>query len=223
MAAAHAAEPPVRGEPRIEPDFSALETVQELPKEYDAGPGSDADGPMLLAQPLYRNYAPRQQFTGGGLGQQMGCLAEAVYFEARGEPLEGQLAVARVVVARSRSGLFPASYCGVVLQRSQFSFVRDGMMPQPNTNSWEWRNAVAIAQMAHEGRRSPVEGALYYHATSVSPGWNRHWRRKRGWTSTPADGRLPCPPGAAITRADGQVVEWLKAPHSKCGVPARVP
>lgn len=157
----------------IEPDFSALETVQELPREDDGGPGSDADGPMLLAQPLYRNYAPRQQFTGGGLGQQMSCLAQAIYFEARGEPLEGQLAVARVVVARSRSGLFPSSYCGVVLQRRQFSFVRDGMMPQPNTNSWEWRNAVAIAQMAHEGKRSPVEGALFYHATYVSPGWNR--------------------------------------------------
>lgn len=153
-------------------DYSAQETVQVMPQEYDPGPGRDADGPMLLAQPLYRNYAPRQQFT-GGLSQQMGCLAEAVYFEARGEPMEGQLAVARVVVARSRSGLFPATYCGVVLQRSQFSFVRNGMMPQPNTNSWEWRNAVAIAQMAHEGRRSPVEGALYYHATYVSPGWNR--------------------------------------------------
>lgn len=167
-----AAEPAAPQDARIEPDFSALETVQELPREYDAGPGSDAEGPMLLAQPLYRNYAPRQPFT-GGLGQQMGCLAQAVYFEARGEPHEGQLAVARVVVARARSGLFPSSYCGVVLQKSQFSFVRDGMMPQANTNSWQWRNAVAIAQMAHEGRRSPVDGALFYHATYVSPGWNR--------------------------------------------------
>ena len=80
----------------------------------------------------------------------------------------------RVVVARSRSGLFPASYCGVVLQRSQFSFVRAGVMPQPNYYSWEWRNAVEIAQMAHAGtRRSPVEGALFYHATSVSPAWGR--------------------------------------------------
>src|SRR5947208_772210 len=78
------------GNPAIEPDFSAMETVQDLPQEYDAGPGSDVDGPMLLAQPFTRNYAPRQQFSGGGLGQQMGCLAEAVYFEARGEPLEGQ-------------------------------------------------------------------------------------------------------------------------------------
>lgn len=172
LAPALAAESSAPGDPTVEPDFSKLETVQVMPQEHDAGPGADADGPMLLADPLYQSTTP-SQFSAGGISQQLGCLAEAIYFEARGEPLEGQLAVARVIVARAHSGRFPASYCGVVLQRSQFSFVRDGMMPQPNTNSWEWRNAVAIAQMAHEGRRGPVEGALYYHATSVSPGWNR--------------------------------------------------
>ena len=57
----------------------------------------------------------------------------------------GQLAVGRVIVARSRSGRFPNSYCGVVYQPSQFSFVRGGRMPSINMDSRHWRNAVAIA------------------------------------------------------------------------------
>jgi N-acetylmuramoyl-L-alanine amidase len=79
-----------------------------------------------------------------------------------------------VVVARSKSGRFPNSYCGVVFQPSQFSFVRGGGMPGINRNSQQWRNAVAIAQIAHAGTwRSPVEGALFFHATHVSPSWRR--------------------------------------------------
>src|SRR4051812_25229117 len=54
------------------------------------------------------------------------CLAGAVYFEAKGEPLQGQLSVAEVILNRARSGRFPGSICGVVMQRGQFSFVRGG-------------------------------------------------------------------------------------------------
>ncbi len=108
------------------------------------------------------------------LPRELNCLAGAVYFEAKSESLTGQLAVGRVVVARSRSGRFPNSYCGVVFQPSQFSFVRGGGMPGIDRRSRQWRNAVAIAQIAHAGSwRSPVEGALYFHAAHVSPSWNR--------------------------------------------------
>ena len=108
------------------------------------------------------------------LSSELNCLAGAVYFEAKGESLPGQLAVGRVVVARSRSGRFPASYCGVVFQRSQFSFVRGRSMPAVDRNSRGWRTAVAIARIAHEGSwKSPVEGALFFHATHISPGWNK--------------------------------------------------
>jgi spore germination cell wall hydrolase CwlJ-like protein len=100
------------------------------------------------------------------------CLAGAVYFESKGESLEGQLAVARVVMARAKSGRFPSSLCGVVYQKSQFSFVRGGKMPSINTGSLHWRNAVAISQIALDGSwKSPVEGALFFHARYVSPGW----------------------------------------------------
>lgn len=101
------------------------------------------------------------------------CLAGAVFFESKGETLAGQLAVARVVINRSKSGRFPASLCGVVYQPSQFSFIRGGRMPSVNTDSRDWREAVAIAQIALTGSwDSEVEGALYFHARRVSPGWN---------------------------------------------------
>lgn len=100
------------------------------------------------------------------------CLAGAIYFEAKGESLAGQLAVGRVVVNRSKSGRFPDSYCGVVYQPSQFSFVRGKAMPPINTRSTDWREAVAIARIAHAGSwHSPVEGALFFHAAHVSPRW----------------------------------------------------
>ena len=106
------------------------------------------------------------------LSRELNCLAGAIYFEAKSESLTGQLAVGRVIVARSKSGRFPDSYCGVVYQRSQFSFIRGASMPVIDKRSRNWRNATAIAQIAHAGAwRSPVEGALYFHAAYVSPGW----------------------------------------------------
>jgi spore germination cell wall hydrolase CwlJ-like protein len=107
------------------------------------------------------------------LSSEMRCLAGAIYFEAKSESLPGQLAVARVVVNRSKSGRFPASYCGVVYQPSQFSFIRGRSMPSINTASQDWREAVAIARIADAGSwRSPAEGALFFHAARVSPGWH---------------------------------------------------
>ena len=109
----------------------------------------------------------------GELPREINCLAGAIYFEAKSESLAGQLAVGRVIVARSKSGRFPNSYCGVVYQPSQFSFVRGTSMPGIAKASKQWKNAVAIAQIAHSGTwRSPVEGALYFHAAYVSPGWH---------------------------------------------------
>ncbi|MFM2256941.1 MAG: hypothetical protein RIQ28_788 [Pseudomonadota bacterium] len=106
------------------------------------------------------------------LGSEEQCLASAVYFESKGESLEGQLAVARVVIARTQSGRFPSTICGVVYQPSQFSFVRGGRMPSINMGSRHWRNAVAISKIARDASwKSPVEGALFFHARHVSPGW----------------------------------------------------
>ena len=152
------------------PQFISRPVIQALPAEsaaqalapVPAGPSEAASLAALVeAQPLPAELSP-----------EMRCLAGAIYFEAKSESLPGQLAVGRVVVNRSRSGRFPSSYCGVVYQPSQFSFVRGRSMPAINTASRDWREAVAIAQIAHANSwQSPVEGALFFHAARVSPGW----------------------------------------------------
>lgn len=102
------------------------------------------------------------------------CLAVGVYYEAKGEPLEGQLAVAEVILNRARSGRFPASVCGVLTQRGQFSFVRNGRLPQPPASARAWKTALAVAQVARDDAwDSRVSDALYFHARYVQPGWRK--------------------------------------------------
>lgn len=148
--------------------------VQPLPSDVpspapeDGTASDEADTPTAssLAQ-LVAAFDPPET-----LSSDMRCLAGAIYFEARSESLSGQLAVGRVVVNRAKSGRFPDSYCGVVYQRSQFSFVRGRSMPAINTGSQDWREAIAIARIADAGSwRSEAEGALFFHATHVSPNW----------------------------------------------------
>lgn len=104
----------------------------------------------------------------------MHCLAGGIYFESKGESLEGQLAVARVIINRAQSGRFANSLCGVIYQPGQFSFVRGGNMPSIRTSSASWRRAVAIAQIAMaDSWDSQAEGALFFHARRVSPGWGK--------------------------------------------------
>jgi spore germination cell wall hydrolase CwlJ-like protein len=113
------------------------------------------------------------QDMSGGTDRELNCLAVGVYYEAKGEPLAGQLAVAGVILDRSTSGRFPRTVCSVLTQRGQFSFVRRGQLPQPPANA-DWRKAMAVAQVAQKNLwNSPVEGALYFHARYVSPGWKR--------------------------------------------------
>jgi N-acetylmuramoyl-L-alanine amidase len=100
------------------------------------------------------------------------CLARAVYFESRGEPLSGQLAVAEVIINRARSGRFAPTLCGVVRQPAQFSFVRRGYIPQPPTASRDWHTAVAIARIASDRLASgAAPQALFFHARRINPGW----------------------------------------------------
>jgi N-acetylmuramoyl-L-alanine amidase len=105
-------------------------------------------------------------------GRENECLAGAIYFESKGEPLQGQLAVAEVILNRAKSGRFPASVCGVILQPGQFSFVRGGGFPPIARSSQGWREAVAITHVARNDEwDSGVGKALFFHARRVSPGW----------------------------------------------------
>lgn len=100
------------------------------------------------------------------------CLATAVYFESKGEPLKGQLAVAEVVVNRASSGRFPTTICGVVKQKSQFSFVRGGSLPAVPRASAHWRTAVAIAHIAARKLADEVDDrTMFFHARHVAPVW----------------------------------------------------
>jgi len=114
----------------------------------------------------------RAQDTSGRLNKQTECLAGAVYFESKSEPLAGQLAVAKVVMERAKSSRFPDTLCGVVYQKRQFSFIRNGRMPRINKSHRQWRNAVAISKIAlNEAWDSKMEGALFFHAKYVNPKW----------------------------------------------------
>ena len=97
------------------------------------------------------------------------CLARAVYFEARGEPLEGQLAVAQVILNRVASGRFATTVCGVVNQPGQFSFDRS----RTPADGRDWRTAKAIAAIAATAAWDVVAPrATAFHATRVSASWS---------------------------------------------------
>lgn len=116
--------------------------------------------------------------AGTPLDEELNCIATAVYFESRGEPFEGQLAVAEVVINRARSGRYPSSYCAVVKQPAQFSFVRRGQFPAIDTGSASWSYAQSIARIASKQLASQLPGdVLWYHADYVAPSWGRRLSR----------------------------------------------
>ncbi len=118
--------------------------------------------------------------AGAALDEQTNCLATAVYFEARGETLEGQLAVARVIMNRAASGKYPSSWCGTMTQPWQFSFVnpRTGQYPQVDAASASWARAQGIARLAASNVIPSVgSDVLWYHATYVAPSWGRRLSR----------------------------------------------
>ena len=111
-------------------------------------------------------------------GREQDCLAKAVYFEARGESIEGQLAVAEVVLNRAASGRYPSDLCSVITQPWQFSFISKGRFPTPDFASESWRKAVAIARIAQASLADSLPSdVLWYHADYVAPSWGKRLNR----------------------------------------------
>ena len=115
-------------------------------------------------------------------GKQWACLAEAIYFEARGEPVEGQFAVAEVILNRVDSPKFLNSICKVVRQGSgrkracQFSYNCDGKL-EYITNGAAYDKAKRVARVSMDRKSRPLtKGATYYHAAFISPSWARSFR-----------------------------------------------
>ena len=177
------------GEPLL-PATSATLPKVDVPKLLDpqgepslAQPQTDAspsastndDVTQPAARPTGDLPTMVAQLRGADAGtHELNCLATGVYFEAKGEPLLGQLAVGKVIANRTQSGgRFPGTYCGVLFQRGQFSFVHGHSLPSVQHSNSQWQTAVAIAKIVdqHLGQ-SVAGGALFFHARYVSPSWH---------------------------------------------------
>jgi spore germination cell wall hydrolase CwlJ-like protein len=138
------------------------------------------DGPRI--EPTRFEAAQRAAARERKRAEELRCLAENVYFEARGEPLNGQYAVAEVTLNRVRSEHFPHTICEVVHEShwdpvrhravADFSWTELGELSPADATAW--KQAMTVADAAYEDLHEPVvPGALFYHALSVRPDWSR--------------------------------------------------
>lgn len=116
-------------------------------------------------------------------GEQFGCLAEALYFEARGETVKGQFAVAEVIMNRAKSALFPDTVCGVIKQgtgrryQCQFTYTCDGYK-DVIAEKQAYARVSKVARAVLDGYAGNLtDGATYYHTKAVSPSWARRFTR----------------------------------------------
>ena len=142
----------------------ATEQVEEIatPEEPEEALDPKADLATLVAQ--LRSSDPGSR--------ELECLAAGIYFESKSEPLVGQLAVGEVIANRANSGRFANTYCGVLFQRGQFSFVRGKSWPKIAKSGKQWKTAVAIAKIVDKDLKdSAADNALFFHAKYVNPRW----------------------------------------------------
>lgn len=139
--------------------------------------GDDSAAPVAEAAPIKASgdlSTMVSQLRSADAGShELECLATGIYFESKSEPLAGQLAVGKVIANRTQSGgRFPGTYCGVLFQRGQFSFVHGGRLPAVSHANRQWQTAVALAKIVDSGlQRSEAGNALFFHARYVEPGW----------------------------------------------------
>lgn len=126
----------------------------------------------------------RLHLQGKTLARAEHCLATAIYFEARGEPVKGQIAVAQVVMNRVFSGYYPNDVCGVIYQNAnrhlscQFTFACDGRRKVINERgAWARANRIAKQTLAGQVYETAVGTSTHYHAVYVHPNWVREMRK----------------------------------------------
>ena len=140
--------------------------------------------PALQARPIQAGYKPdaftANQIAALALVAQSDCLADAMYYEARGEGVDGQMAVAEVIYNRMRSGYYPKTICEIVFEGSglhtgcQFSFTCNGEMNR-RREAADWRriHRLALRIVLGQARLGDLtDGALSFHAVDVAPGWS---------------------------------------------------
>lgn len=162
-----------------EVDRSQVQLASLKPEQEFKGPEAGA----IVGRPRHRLY------YGALMGQgqrrkEMMCLAKAIYFESRGEPVRGQMAVAQVVMNRVRERYYPNTVCGVVFEgvhrrnKCQFSFACDGKADIPRDRKL-WAQAIDISIKTINGKiwLKDIGHASHYHATYVKPRWIKLMRR----------------------------------------------
>jgi len=132
---------------------------------------------------LFAYFAHRDELRDQAMqarSRELACLARNVYYEARGEPLAGQYAVAEVTMNRKASPLYPQSVCAVVYQKNwdalrgryvgAFSWTEFSTLPEPSGT--DWKRAQQVAQEVYDGRHeADLQGAMFFHATYIKPSW----------------------------------------------------
>ena len=161
-----------------EPDFARESPFDAILKKPDAGrfiPKVGPDDHAWAATPL-----PASVFSAA----EQQCLASGIYFEARGESVKGQAAVAQVILNRVRNPTYPGSICGVVYQnkdwrnRCQFSFACDNIRDRVNSERhWKMAREVAMATTAGKIWLPEVGSATHYHAVYVRPSWGKSMKK----------------------------------------------
>ena len=227
--------------PPSDPDIklSALETPP------DSGPGGETvagkDDVNRLMSP-----AERLGLSGKALAKEEKCLADAVYFEARGEPLRGQMAVAQVVMNRVFSGFYPNSVCGVVYQNAhrhlacQFTFACEGKDLSRIDELDMWEQAKRISKDMIDGKiwLTEVGHATHYHAYWVHPSWVHEMKkmyqlgvhtfyRPRAWgdgSDAPVWGTVPATPkpaggSAQNSEPDKEPAAAVRSPDATVKIP----
>ena len=156
-------------------DSTPIEVVARSGEPRGAAPAMGEVTALVGARPNYATFLDQEKAA-----RENRCLAEAIYFEARGESDEGQAAVAQVVLNRVASGLYPATICGVVYQNRQrwhgcqFSFACEGKSLRVSDPE-AWQRAERIAAEVTNGKTyvSDIAGSTHYHANYIRPRWAR--------------------------------------------------
>jgi len=159
-----------------EPDYASASPFASLLREEDDGDGRFIPPVGPDDHVWMRNPLPATVFSAA----EQKCLAEGIYFEARGENVKGQAAVAQVILNRVRNPAYPGTICGVVYQnktwrnRCQFSFACDGTRPRVRSeNHYQVAQEVGMAVTAGKIFIPEVGSSTHYHATYVHPRWAR--------------------------------------------------
>jgi spore germination cell wall hydrolase CwlJ-like protein len=178
--------PELADRPPAAPDVRTA-ALPIAPEAQDGGKGGEtiaAKGEVTGPDKRPMSPAERLKLDEKDFAKAEKCLAEAIYFEARGEPVRGQIAVAQVVMNRVFSGYYPSTVCGVVYQNAnrhlacQFTFACDGIrevIREPD--AYERAKKIAAASLDGQLWLPEVGKATHYHAYWVHPGWVREMTR----------------------------------------------